>query len=338
MPARRVFSEIQLVNGSTGDPVLYIDYPDINNALLLDAGDNARLPFAQLADLEAVFITHHHVDHFIGLDRIIRANIDSDKTLSIYGPEGTIRKVTDRIRSYEYQFFPFQKIVIRVVDVLPDCLREAVLECRRRFPEPEVTEQPRSGRTVYTTARLQVEAVAVDHTVPCLAWAIVEEPGYHFDARAADKGVLRAGDWVGKVLRLLQDKAPPETHIAIQGGTFRLDQLQKQFFRRSAGARIAYVTDTAWSEQSQPGLLELARGAEWLYCDSFYSEAQRKQADKYRHMTATDAATLARDAGAERLTLIHFSRRYTGRYEQLIDEARRIFPAARADLSAEPPA
>ncbi|MCA9117841.1 MAG: hypothetical protein KDA79_22375, partial [Planctomycetaceae bacterium] len=135
---------------------------------------------------------------------------------------------------------------------------------------------------------------------------------------------------------LLEQQAPPETRVTIQGGAFRLDQLQKQYFRRSAGARVAYVTDTAWSEQSQPGLKELAQGAQWLYCDSFYASAQRKQADKYRHMTATDAATLAREAGAERLTLIHFSRRYSGRYEKLIEEARRIFPAAQADLSCEP--
>ena len=105
MASQRVFSEIRLVNGSAGDPMLYVDYPGRDDALLFDAGENAALPIDRLADLAAVFITHHHVDHFIGLDRIVRANIDADKTVSIFGPEGTIRKVYDRIKSYEYQYF-----------------------------------------------------------------------------------------------------------------------------------------------------------------------------------------------------------------------------------------
>src|SRR5262245_28795218 len=105
MPQSRLASDIRLVNGSTGDPSLYIDYPGRDNALLFDAGENAALDAERLGDLEAVFITHHHVDHFIGFDRIVRANIDRDKTLHVYGPEGTIRKVYDRIKSYEYPFF-----------------------------------------------------------------------------------------------------------------------------------------------------------------------------------------------------------------------------------------
>src|SRR4051812_27426129 len=104
----RTFSEIRLVNGSTGDPALYVDYPGKDNALLFDAGENGNLDPQRLADLDAVFLTHHHVDHFIGFDRIVRANLDCDKTLDVYGPPGTIRKIYDRIKSYEYQYFPFQ--------------------------------------------------------------------------------------------------------------------------------------------------------------------------------------------------------------------------------------
>src|SRR4051812_28626086 len=43
MPPTRTISEIRLVNGSTGDPSLFIDYPGRDDALLFDAGDNAAL-------------------------------------------------------------------------------------------------------------------------------------------------------------------------------------------------------------------------------------------------------------------------------------------------------
>ena len=70
MSRAKFIAELSLVNGSTGDPVLLADYPDRDDALLFDAGDNSVLSLDRLSDLRAVFVTHHHVDHFIGLDRI----------------------------------------------------------------------------------------------------------------------------------------------------------------------------------------------------------------------------------------------------------------------------
>ena len=272
MPGPRALRELRLVNGSTGDPALFVDDPGRDNALLFDCGENAALADDRLADLEAVFLTHHHIDHFIGFDRILRANIDRDKALHVHGPEGTIRKVYQRIKSYEFPFFPFQKIVLEVVEIGPDRLRRARLECARRFPRPRPIESPRSGPIVYRSDGLCVEAALADHTVPCLSYALVEGSA------------------------------------------------------ESPDARIAYVTDTAWSESSRPGLLGLAQGARRLYCDAFYADAQRAQAEKYRHMTASQAAEFAREAGVEELVLIHFASRYRGTYQTLVDEARAIFP------------
>lgn len=332
MTAHRVFSEIRLVNGSVGDPVLYVDYPDRDNALLFDAGDNAALEFERLADLEAVFVTHHHVDHFIGLDRIIRANIDNDKTLSIFGPVNTIQKVYDRIKSYEYPFFPFQKITIRVHEILPGCIRWALLECRQRFPEPVVEERAWSGGTVFGNDEVAVEAVHTDHTVPGLAYAFVEKPGYHLDSRQIDRGLLKPGKWVAEVLKRLHADESLDSTLDIQGGRFRLGGLVEQYFRKSRGTRIAFVTDTFWSEDVQPGLLKLAHKADRLYCDSFYMEAQAKAAAKHRHMTAANAARFAEAAKVHELVLIHFSKRYVGRYAALLEEARKIFPNVSAQI------
>lgn len=289
MAAKRVRSEIRLVNGSTGDPGLFIDYTGKDNALLFDAGENFGLDPKRLGDLEAVFITHHHVDHFIGFDRIVRANLDRDKALHVYGPAGTIGKVYDRIKSYEYPFFPFQKIVLEVHEVLEGRLRSAPLECARQFPEPLVTESILGSSVIYETEAVTVEAAHVDHTVPCLAFALCE-----------------------KSLRV-----PGEPS--------------------STASRLAYVTDTAWSESARPGLLRLAHRARRLYCDAFYAQAQSALAEKYRHMTAAQAAEFARLAEVDELVLIHFATRYAGRYDVLLDEARAIFPNASAEFSVNGP-
>jgi ribonuclease Z len=330
--ATRAFSTVQLVNGSTGDPVLYLDYPGKDNAILFDGGDNCALTMAQLGDLEAVFITHHHVDHFIGLDRILRANMDRDKVLHLFGPENTIRKVYDRITAYEYPYFPFQKIVVQVTELLAGKSRTALLECTKRFPEPEIVEKDWAGPVCYENAELRIEAVPVDHTVPCLAFALAEKTGYHPDPHKLKTGLLKPGGWVAQVQHLLRAEKDLGTRLEIDGGSFTLESLVSHYFMRSSGARVAYVTDTFWSESVRRDLVKLARGAWRLYCDSFYASAQGKQAAQYRHMLAPQAGELAKLAKVANLILIHFASRYAGRYHELIQEAAAIYPGATAEL------
>lgn len=336
MPTARTISEMRLLNGSTGDPVLFIDYPGKDDALLFDAGDNGTLPLARLADLEAVFITHHHIDHFVGFDRILRANLDCDKTLHIFGPEHTIRKVYDRVTSYEHPFFAFQKIVLAVHEVLAGRMRVGRLECSRHFPEPQVEERSWDGPVLYQNADLHVEACLADHTVPTLAFALVEKTGYHPDPERLATGALRPGPWVNEALALLRAGASAETVLEIQGGRFTLGILGEGYFTTTRGSRIAYVTDTLWSEAVRPGLLKLAQRARRLYCDSYYAQAQVKQAQTYRHMTATHAAEFAAQARVDELVLMHFAPRYAGRYESLVAEARAVVANVTADLGRLP--
>lgn len=337
MAAARAFSDVTLVNGSTGDPVLYLDYPGSDNAILFDGGENCGLSMAKLGDLEAAFITHHHVDHFVGLDRIIRANMDRDKILHLFGPVNTIRKVYDRITAYEYPYFPFQKIVVKVTELLPGAMRTAVLECTKKFPEPVVVEQPWAGPVCYENADLCVEAVPADHTVPCLSFALAEKTGYHPDPMKLAGGMLKPGGWVADVLRRLRAGADPQTRLEINGGSFTLESLAANYFTQSPGARVTYITDTFWSDAVRPGLVKLARGAWRLYCDSFYAKAQAKSAAQYKHMLAPQAGELAKLAKVEHLVLIHFATRYAGKYETLVEEAAAVFPRVTAEFGRESP-
>ena len=53
-----------------------------------------------------------------------------------------------------------------------------------------------------------------------------------------------------------------------------------------------------------------------------------EQAQEKKHMTAKQAATIARDGNVDKLALIHYSPRYTD-YElkKLLDEAVGVFPS-----------
>ena len=92
-----------------------------------------------------------------------------------------------------------------------------------------------------------------------------------------------------------------------------------------SGRKFSYVTDTLY----KPSIADEVRGSDLLICEGMFEDALIDQAREKKHMTAKQAATIARDAGVKRMAMIHYSPRYTDReLSVLLDEARTIFPAA----------
>lgn len=88
-----------------------------------------------------------------------------------------------------------------------------------------------------------------------------------------------------------------------------------------AGARLIHVGDCG----DTSNLLPIARGADGLVIEATYLEVEADMARQFGHLTAAQAARLAREAGVKQLYLTHLSRRY--RERDVLEEAQRIFPA-----------
>jgi len=71
-----------LLNGRKGDPALYIETLFEKHAVLFDLGDLSNLPPRKIHRLEHVFVSHTHIDHFIGFDRVLRVLAGRQKTLN----------------------------------------------------------------------------------------------------------------------------------------------------------------------------------------------------------------------------------------------------------------
>ena len=81
-----------LVNDPFGDPGLYAEFLYEKRALLFDLGDLHALPTRKLLRVSHVFISHMHMDHFCGFDRLLRVCLGRDKALYLLGPPGLIRQ------------------------------------------------------------------------------------------------------------------------------------------------------------------------------------------------------------------------------------------------------
>ena len=91
-----------LVNGRTGDPALYIETLFEKHAILFDLGDIAALSPRKVQRLEHVFVSHAHIDHFVGFDRLLRLLVGREKTIRLYGPEGFVDNVHHKLRAYRW--------------------------------------------------------------------------------------------------------------------------------------------------------------------------------------------------------------------------------------------
>lgn len=88
------------------------------------------------------------------------------------------------------------------------------------------------------------------------------------------------------------------------------------------GRTVVYSGDT----RPVPEVVSAARGADLLVHEATFSDEERERAVETGHSTASDAARIAKEAGARRLVLTHISARYSREAPELVEEARAIFP------------
>jgi len=152
-----------------------------------------------------------------------------------------------------------------------------------------------------------VEAVRLDHDPECFGWRIVEPDGVRLvPGRLAAAGV--EGPDAGRLLA--------EGELVRDGVRVGLDEVSVP----RPGQRMAFVMDTGMCDAA----VTLAAGADLVVCEATFASADAALARRYRHLTAADAGRVARDAGARRLVITHFSQRYPD-VRVLADEARAVF-------------
>jgi len=117
----------------------------------------------------------------------------------------------------------------------------------------------------------------------------------------------------GPHLRLLKQGKD----ITYKGKTIKAEEVTVQI----DGKKIAYVLDTRPTKYA----VALAEHADVLIADATYAEDLKEKAEQFYHMTSTEAAQIASQAGVGKLILTHFSQRYKT-VNHLEEEAKVIFP------------
>ncbi len=256
---------------------------------MVDCGEGTQMQLRRskirFTKIQAVFISHLHGDHCFGLIGMI----------STFGMLGRVATL--------HVYAPAELGTILENQINFFCHG---LEFKVEFHSVDTTKKT----VVYEDRSLVVESIPLQHRVPTCGYLFKEKEGCrHIDREMMNcynipisqiNNIKAGADWTdedGKVIPNAKLTKPAEK-----------------------ARSYAYCSDTKYI----PNLYKSLENVNVLYHESTYAKDNEGRAKMYYHSTAEQAARVAKEAGAGKLLLGHFSARYEDE-SCLLDEAKSIF-------------
>jgi ribonuclease Z len=258
---------------------------------LFDGGEGTQVSLRRLnlkwKKISAIFVSHTHADHVTGLPGILMLSSQVDRDDPLY------------------IFGP-----PRIAEYIESSRKVLDMYINYEIIVKEITEPG----VVYEGEDFRVRAFPLRHTKPCVGYTLEEDgrPGMFHPEKAEELGVPRGPLWSKlqageKVLASDGKEVSPEDVL----GTPR------------SGRKFSYVTDTL----AFPEIANEVMNSDLFVCEGMFEHELLEDAIDKKHMTAVQAALLAKDAMVKKLALIHYSPRYTDYdLKQMLKEAEEIFP------------
>lgn len=154
-----------------------------------------------------------------------------------------------------------------------------------------------------------IKAYKVSHNITCYGYSqIIKRAGRFIPEKAKENDVPMK----------LWSRLQKGEIIEFEGKTYNPDMILGP---ERKGIKLTYCTDS----RPVPSIVEAAKGSDLFICEGMYGEpGMEAKAKEHRHMTFTEAATLARNASVNELWLTHFSPSLV-RPKEFVGHAREIF-------------
>ena len=325
-----------LVNLPSEDPGVFVDFLYSRRAILFDLGTLSRFPTRKILRISHVFVSHSHIDHFIGFDHLIRLCLGREKRIHLFGPTGFVDQIGHRLAAYTWNLvYNYDTdFTLIATEIHPDGSGlSSQFHCLRGFKAEHVTECRFSGQIIHDEEGLLVRAVHLDHKIASLAFSLEEKRHVNIMKNRLDEMGLAVGPWLVTLKAAILRGEPDDTPIrtVLSGGvaagteTRTLGELRDRAVRIVAGQKVCYVTDAGYTPDNAGKIIDLVRGADYLFIEAPFLDADAGRAAMRHHLTARQAGELARAAGAVRVIPFHFSPRYSGREQDIRDELERAW-------------
>ena len=155
-----------------------------------------------------------------------------------------------------------------------------------------------------------ITVLPVPHNVKCFAYTIENHRLPKFHVEKAMRNEVPQRIW-----KMLQQGQTVE----LDGKTYTPDMVLGE---KRKGIKVSYSTDCRPTKE----LEEMITDSNLFICEGMYTDDDYlSQVKKHKHMLASEAATLAKNAGVQELWLTHFSPALPTAYIN-VSETKKIFP------------
>ncbi|HVH67574.1 MAG TPA: ribonuclease Z [Gemmatimonadales bacterium] len=265
--------------------------------LLFECGEGTQrqmMRYGVSFALSEIFFTHFHADHFLGVIGLIRTlGLQARaEPMCLYGPKGA-KKVLGQAIQLGVERVPFDVDIqeVKAGDVIGSD-----------------SGSNRAPRTAY-----QIEVFATEHGGGSVGYALREhERRGRFDAERARAAGIPEGPLWGKLTKGESVGLTDGRTVGPEGfvGPPR------------PGRLVVFTGDT----RPCASVVDAAQGADLLIHEATFGEEEKDRAKETGHSTAREAAQVALAAKVRRLVLSHVSARYSISADELVKEARAVFP------------
>jgi ribonuclease Z len=332
-----------LVNDPFGDPGVFVDCLFERRALLFDLGDIRALAPRKILRLSDVFVSHTHMDHFMGFDWLLRICLGREGKTRLFGPPGFLDQVEHKLAAYTWNLVEryAADFTFEVIEIHPDGRGvRARFRCKGEFRREGQESLSFPGGRLMDEDAFSVRCAFLDHKTPCLAYALEEKQHVNiWKSRLADLG-LPPGEWLRDLKHAIVAGLPEDRPFrawwreagAMREKVFPLGELKRQVVRLLPGQKIAYVTDAVYTPENAARIVELARAADQLFIEAAFMEKDAGRAGAKFHLTARQAGWLAGCAGVRTVVPFHHSPIYSDQVDSLRRELEEAFASARAQV------
>lgn len=159
----------------------------------------------------------------------------------------------------------------------------------------------------------EIRTAPMDHGIPAWAFAFVIKEKRRLNKTKLKKIKIPNSPLLGELQK--------GRDIIINGKKIKA----KEITYTQPETRIAIIMDTKLNDNA----IKIAEKADLVVCEATYSEREAEYAKEYKHLTASQAGTIAKKAKAERLVLTHIAQRYEHNMNVIESEAKKIFKNTR---------
>lgn len=221
--------------------IIFEHYTDKKSTLLFDCGEGTQKQLMQsgisFMDIDNIFISHWHADHFAGLIPLIQTmNMEKRrKELTIFGPEA-------------------ERFVADIIDLGYFGLRFPVNAVNVPFEGDKTTQ-------ILEEDEFKILSIPTLHTVPSVAYCFKEKDRWNIDLNKLKESGLKRGYWLNKLKK--------HGEAEYKGKKIKIEDISN----KREGLKIVYTGDTKPCET----VVDISKNANLLIHDGTFLELDESQ-------------------------------------------------------------